>query len=275
MTEENDKPPLFKQRRSALLTDNRRHKPTSEAVDCAASTDREDIVTATNFLRCIDTGSTMDIAPDAADTGAAVTEASHSSPSKKKKSVLKVQSRSLCCHTIRQAKVDLSQYPASLKSAPLKASVNLEFSNSHPSVQLKLSQIVNLRENLIFKLCTSSNIEACTASIAWLSFERLIGEGSVTRSNCKQYACACVLLAYKFIEEIPKDSSQVALGRLIGALTRLCGDETNKKSILKAEFTVYELLGFDLHLTRAEIEPSFDMWLQRMDQQARGYLLSV
>ena len=75
-----------------------------------------------------------------------------------------------------QLNIDLTDAPPCLKPGPFKDAMNEEFAHNHPELphNLTLSKIVNLREDLILKLCKPLDIEACTMTMASTSPKRLM-----------------------------------------------------------------------------------------------------
>lgn len=64
--------------------------------------------------------------------------------------------------------IDLSDVPATIQNSLLKDNLNQEFKEKHPFLDHKvtLSKIVNLREEIIWKMCWNMNLEAFTIALA-------------------------------------------------------------------------------------------------------------
>lgn len=243
---------------------------------------REDISHAVDFLSSIDTGSVLKVEkiPNRRNS----IKSSPNSPisilhenedewisgkGKRRRSFKKC----IKPHRYRRLIVDLSPYPPVLFEGPVKDSLNEEFASLYPFLdsRLTLSTIVNMREKYIVLLCRDLDIEVCTVALAWTYFNKLLDWNCVTRYNRKSKACACILLAYKFIEEMTTHEVQQNLGRLISSL---CEDESEafKEATLREEFEVYSALRFDLHLPTEEFENIFDLILRRIESTREDYL---
>lgn len=76
-------------------------------------------------------------------------------------------------------KINLAEYPPYLKDSPIKDALNTEFREQFPFLDssLTLSQLVNVREDLIEKLCSENSLDTYTLAIAFSYFDRLINCG--------------------------------------------------------------------------------------------------
>lgn len=171
--------------------------------------------------------------------------------------------------------LDFSDTPDYIMPSPLKDALNLEFQGKNPILdpKLTLSKILNLREDLIFKLCKDLDMEACTISIAWTYYSRFLRMNLVTKINRKLYAAVCVILAYKFNEETHLDGAKEQLNLLIKAITAMDKhDNLSVKDIMDTEFTVYSHLGFNLLIPLEEFQSNFLYTLNRLEISPQEYL---
>jgi len=171
----------------------------------------------------------------------------------------------------RSPQIDLRDAPNVVRNSPLKVNLNEEFRERYPFLddKLTLSKIANLKEKLIFKICKELDVEAFTVSVAWSYFQRLLGMNVITKANRKLYAAICVLLSYKFNEEI----NFVKMKALIHAI-RLSdkNDISQSKSIAKYEFEVYSYLKFSMIVPVEEFEENFHYILKRIHTSPKKYL---
>jgi len=132
---------------------------------------------------------------------------------------------------------------------------------------------VNLREDLIFKICKGLDIEACTISIAWSYYIRLLSMNLITKYNRKLYAAVCALLAYKFYEETHLNGSKDKQEALIKAFKEMDTHDTLEiKDIMNAEFEVYASLGFNLLIPIEEFQKNFLYTLKRLEVTPQEYM---
>jgi len=181
----------------------------------------------------------------------------------------------LCKGKIIPSSVNLADSPNYIQPSPLKSQLNSEFSKEHPQFdsKLTLSKIVNLREDLIVKMCKELNLEAFTVALAWSCFHKLLHLNLVNKSNRKLFASACVMLAYKFNEETHLSHSKKQLQNLVRGIHRLDTDDMlQAKEVCKAEFLVYTYLNFRLLLDREEYEINFRHTLDRLGYAPSDYL---
>ncbi|CAG9332690.1 unnamed protein product [Blepharisma stoltei] len=171
--------------------------------------------------------------------------------------------------------VDLSDVPATIPNSLLKDNLNEEFKDKHPFLdqRMTLSKIVNLREDLIFKMCRNMDIEVCTLAIAWTCYVRLLSKNVITKLNRKLYGAICVLIAYKFNEESHLEANRDQIKILIKLAYSM--DKHNllqHKSLSKVEFEVYAHLNFSLLLKYEEFQEEFSYILGRMDTSFNVYM---
>jgi len=174
--------------------------------------------------------------------------------------------------------VDLCDVPSYIQDCALKDYLNKEFLERHPQLQprLTLSKIVNLREELILKFCKDMNLEACTVALAWNCFHRLLAKNLVVKQNRKLYSAACLLLAFKFMEETHSEDSKARMRYLIKALYRLDKKRIiEAKDILRAEFKVYSYLDFCLFVNIEDYQSDFLHTLDRIGNTPVKYLGEV
>jgi hypothetical protein len=177
--------------------------------------------------------------------------------------------------SIRQLNIDLSDAPPYLRPGPFKDAMNEEFASKYPELpnNLTLSKIVNLREDLIQKLCRPLDIEACTMAMALTYFERLLNMNLITKYNRKLYGAICVLLAFKFNEETHLDECIERLKILMDTVYNMDkSDLLTHKDLIRAEFHIYASLGFSLLLSVQEFEENFNHVISRLDVSPLEYL---
>lgn len=161
----------------------------------------------------------------------------------------------------------LNDYPPYLRDSPIKDSMNAEFRENFPYLdpKLTLSQLLNLREELIQIVCRKCEVKACTLAIAFAYFEYLLNCSLVTKGNRKLYAAVCVLLAYKFEEETHLVASQSQMKVLVKGLHGVDKqDMLGQKSLFLAEFEVYVYLNFKLQLEYEQFEAHYQHILSRL-----------
>ncbi|CAG9334079.1 unnamed protein product [Blepharisma stoltei] len=163
--------------------------------------------------------------------------------------------------------IDLSDMPFAIPNSLIKDNLNEEFKEKHPFLhqKLTLSKIVNLREDLVSKMCRNMDIEACTLAIAWVYFIRLLSKNVITKANRKLYGAICVLLAYKFNEESHLDDNKDQINTIIkfvGSMDK--HGLLQHKHISRIEFEVYAHLNFSLLLKYEEFKEEFLYTLCRM-----------
>ena len=178
-------------------------------------------------------------------------------------------------HTVKYSFINLNDYPSYIKNSPIKDQLNSEFRRENPFLdhKLTLSKLVNLREDLIQKVCKECEVEACTLAIAFSCFDTLLKMNLITKNNRKLYAGVCVLLAFKFNEETHLEEAKQKKQQLMRALY-----EADKYDMLtphylhSAEFEVYFYLGFNLHLKLEMFQENFQHILARLRVSSKEYL---
>lgn len=153
----------------------------------------------------------------------------------------------------------------------LKKSLNEEFRERHPNLppSLTLSKIRNIKKQVIV-FCQSAGIEASTAALAVISFERLCIKGLVTKVNRKLTMAVCLLLAYKFNESAAKQLYHKTLNLMLAFFDR--DWDLPKKEVFDAEFGAYVHLGFSLHLPYTHVFYVYSRLLKLIHDSSKHYL---
>eukprot|EP01036_Dinobryon_divergens_P025959 gene25959-34559_t len=153
----------------------------------------------------------------------------------------------------------------------LKKSLNEEFRERHPNLppSLTLSKIRNIKKQVIV-LCQSAGIEASTAALAVISFERLCIKGLVTKVNRKLTMAVCLLLAYKFNEFAATPLYHKTLNLMFAFFDR--DWDLPKKEVFDAEFGAYVHLGFSLHLPYTHVFYVYSRLLKLVHDSSKHYL---
>ena len=153
----------------------------------------------------------------------------------------------------------------------LKKSLNDEFRERHPNLppSLTLSKIRNIKKQIII-FCLSISIEASTAALAVINFERLCIKGLVTKVNRKLAMAVCLLLSYKFNES----GSNVLYHKKLNLMFAYFDQEWDlpKKQVFDAEFGAYVHLGFSLHLPYTHVFCVYSRLLKLVHDNSRHYL---
>ncbi|CAG9323874.1 unnamed protein product [Blepharisma stoltei] len=171
--------------------------------------------------------------------------------------------------------VDLSDAPMCMPPSQMTDALNYEFQIKNPQLGagLTLSKIVNLQYNLIQVLCKDLDIDVWTLAMAFRYFHRLLCVGVVTRQNRKLVAYTCVVLAYKFNEEIHLNLSKLRLQVLVRAMCDLDKKNNLKPSdIFEYEFEAYRKLRFNLNCDASEFEEYFYKILEKLEIDPEKYL---
>ena len=117
---------------------------------------------------------------------------------------------------------------------------------------MTISKLRNLKHDLFSLIEKVPHLDPSTVALAWCYFEELLCYGLVHKGIRKQLAAACLLLAYKFNQDLDDDK----LSRLIDAVQTLDRkDNLKAHDIFSVEFQVFAALGFDLQILFRKIEP--------------------
>ena len=164
--------------------------------------------------------------------------------------------------------INLSEYPGRVIPSPIKDQMNIEFRELHPylDTKLTLSQIVNLREDLIAQVCKAGDFDPVTLAIGFTCFDRLLNMNLVNKTNRKLYASVCVLLAFKFTEKTNLDEYKSSQKKLLDYLYHMDKhDLLTTRMIFETEFSVYSYLNFSMHLTYEEIRNHLEYIKSRLN----------
>ena len=152
--------------------------------------------------------------------------------------------------------IQVIEYPGYIVPSPMKDKLNEDFAYLHPHLepQLTLSKLSNLREDLIFKVWKKIELDPATLAVGLTCFDRLLDLNLINKINRKLFAAACVLLAYKFIEETHIEDVKDKKKELISQLYSMDKkDLLTPQIIFEAEFTVYAYLNFSIHFEKEDI----------------------
>ena len=166
--------------------------------------------------------------------------------------------------------INLNEYPGRVIPSPIKDQLNIEFREAHPYLdpRLTLSQIVNLREDLITQVWKMGNFDPVILAIGFTCFDRLLNMNHINKTNRKLYASVCVLLAFKFSEETHLDEIKNSQKDLLDYLYRMDKhDLLTTKMIVENEFTVYSYLNFSMDLSYEEISNHLEYIKSRLNQE--------
>ena len=151
----------------------------------------------------------------------------------------------------------------------LKEQLNEQFRDRHPQLppSLTFSKIRNLKKSLLLG-CLRLDFEVSTAAIAWICFERLCLQGLVFKINRHLTMAVCLVLAFKFLEPLPGNSSR--LEALLSFTDREW--EVSRSEIFEAEFGAFVKLEFLLHLPYQHIQAVYAKLLKLVRKTSSRYL---
>ena len=164
--------------------------------------------------------------------------------------------------------IQVVEYPGYIVPSPIKDKLNEDFAYLHPHLEpeLTLSKLSNLREDLIFKVWKKCELDPATLAVGLTCFDRLLDLNLVNKINRKLFAAACVLLAYKFLEENHVEEVKEKYKELISQLYHMDKkDLLTTKIIYEAEFTVYAYLNFSIHFELSEISENLKYVKDRLN----------
>lgn len=239
-----------------------------------ASPDRDDVETATDFLASIETGSPKVVARSPSTqlhiVPVRLSKALNKFCLNEEEEELNDKAVAWVCssgkvkcsyrhllhpRTKRPPFVDLPSSTCIL-SGSHTARLNKEFATHYPHLDatLSLSEILNLRYDLVLHLCSSLDVEPSTVAIAWRAFNLLLDKNVVTKQNLYVYGGVCCLLAYKFSEDVQSNAGKAKLAAVTRYLKEL---RPSGQRLIEAEFSVYSYIDFSLHLSFVEIEENY------------------
>lgn len=154
----------------------------------------------------------------------------------------------------------------------LKQSLNDRFREMHPQLppSLTLSKIRNVKKCAL-RGFMRVDIEVSTVAIAVICFERLCMKGMVTALNVDLSMSVCLLLAFKFNDNVHVTEKYHA--RLL-ALLEFIDDEWEipRSAVFEAEFGAFVSLDFSLHVPHQHIYLVYCRLLKLVHKTSRGYL---
>ncbi|CEG43394.1 Cyclin ik3-1/CABLES [Plasmopara halstedii] len=160
-----------------------------------------------------------------------------------------------------------------VKPHELKDELNQKFQEKHgwwlQDPSLSLSKLRHLKRQAL--MCSQRlGLEVATVALACVLFEKLVLQHYITKVNRKLYMAVCFLLAVKFNEPCTSVERKRVVRQLLEDIDRVHGIPA--RDILKAEFTVYAQLSFNLHVPIAEVHPHFARLLKLVESNPRKYL---
>jgi len=175
-------------------------------------------------------------------------------------------------HTI----LSLESYHVSIipftRTKRLKEELNDIFAKKHPWLHksLTLSKLRNLKRDLlrISDKDKFPDLDISTIAISWVYFERLILKGIIHKANRKLMAGVCLTLAYKFNQRF-RGKMFRKFATCIREMDRK--DRLNVNDIREAEFKVFCLLDFEMHLHLEELLPQLEGFLSLRDTSIKEY----
>lgn len=154
----------------------------------------------------------------------------------------------------------------------IKEEDNDFFAKKHPWLHksLTLSKMRNLKQDLLNIGNKFPTLDISTVASAWVYFERLVMKKVVHKGNRKLMAGVCLVLAYKFNQQEFRDGKEFRrFATCIREMDRK--DRLNISDIREAEFRVFTLLGFELHLDPQEVGPQLDGFLSMQETTLAEY----
>jgi hypothetical protein len=149
--------------------------------------------------------------------------------------------------------IDLPGYKESfipfMKPTKLKEQLNREFREKHSEwlkTNINLSDIRSVK-NKIFQIALSLSLDISSVAHSYVYFEKLVLKNLVNKSNYKQFAAACFLLAVKFNGPIKN-----TIPKLLKVMAKFLA---SPKEVLNVEFTVFKELNFELLVDMNELLP--------------------
>lgn len=150
-----------------------------------------------------------------------------------------------------------------VRPSELKRELNEQFREAHPDLDptMTLSKLRKLKQDLI-KIATSPlKLELCTVAYAIVYLEKLVLKNRVNKSNRKEVAAACLLLACKINESRVKQEHFFT--QMYEQFESVL--DVSKNEVRNAEFETFVALDFHLHVSLPEILPHFLRLLEHLD----------
>eukprot|EP00397_Hematodinium_sp_SG-2012_P023075 GEMP01023953.1.p1 GENE.GEMP01023953.1~~GEMP01023953.1.p1 ORF type:complete len:616 (+),score=115.02 GEMP01023953.1:58-1848(+) len=155
----------------------------------------------------------------------------------------------------------------------LKEELNDYFAKKHPWLHksLTLSKLRNLKRDLlnISNQGKFPDLDISTIAYAWVYFERLVLQKLVHKGNRKLMAGVCLVLAFKFNQSFRDGKQFRKFATCIREMDRK--DRLNISDIREAEFKVFALLRFELHLEPQEVLPQLEGFLSMKETTLKDY----
>lgn len=145
----------------------------------------------------------------------------------------------------------------------LKEELNGQFRASHPQIHpsITLSKLRNLQKDLREITLAVPELDIACVAIGWAYFEKLVLSDRVRKANRKLLAGACLVLAWKFHQQVDQRDRDDLFMRLAACIRRLDRkDQLSLSALQDAQLQVFVWLEFSLHIPRSEVLPH----LQRM-----------
>jgi len=177
-----------------------------------------------------------------------------------------------------------------VKPKNLRQELNEQHRALHPNLHetMTLSKLRNLKHQLV-EMCNKCKfLDVSTVAVAWVYFEQLVIRGRVDKSNRKQIAGTCLVLAYKFYNEnddvedrrtsdpaqkedqIPKETRE--LKELLFHVRKLDKkDQLDPADVLVKEFSVFAWLEFWVKLESPEVQLRLQEMLALLGREFTEY----
>eukprot|EP00730_Choanoeca_flexa_P016124 TRINITY_DN7558_c0_g1_i1.p1 TRINITY_DN7558_c0_g1~~TRINITY_DN7558_c0_g1_i1.p1 ORF type:complete len:431 (+),score=73.77 TRINITY_DN7558_c0_g1_i1:123-1415(+) len=152
-------------------------------------------------------------------------------------------------HGRHQKVIVLPSYRVSLtqhvEPSLLKKELNARFKERYPSIELSLSKLRSLKQDMveIGKICL---LNLSTVAMAQLHYDRVVMAELVTKDTRKLLAACCLILAFKFDASSKPSLTKRHLAQVFKAIEEKW--RVDSEDIISTEMDVYAALKFHLHV---------------------------